>query len=199
VTPWIVFTSHRPLYTAACSNLPLQHACQIESPVFLALQAAWEDVLIKFNVTLAATAHIHYYERTCPVAHGVCIANLSHTSSAAETFASLLPVPAPAGAPIYVVVGPAGACILHLFFILFKAFRYLALNLFFIPACSSHLCLAGAPITPLPAPPHPSWTAALIDVFGFSVIHSNATHFHFQFTADGSGQVLDEFMFTLPA
>ena len=54
----------------------------------------------------------------------------------------------------------------------------------------------GAPITPLPAPPHPSWSASLIDVFGFSVVHANISHFHFQFTADGSGEVLDEFIFT---
>ena len=51
-------------------------------------------------------------------------------------------------------------------------------------------------MTPLPQPPHPSWTAALIGVFGFSVIHANATHFHFQFMGDGSGQVLDEFLYT---
>jgi hypothetical protein len=108
VTPWIVFTSHRPLYTAACSNLPLQRACQIESPVFDALQAAWEDVLIQHNVTLAATAHIHYYERTCPVAHGVCAGNVSAASPA-----TALPQPAPAGAPIYVVVGPSGALVLY--------------------------------------------------------------------------------------
>jgi hypothetical protein len=73
LSPWIVFTSHRPLYITACANLPLQHTCSIESPMFQALQVAWEDVLIQHNVTLVATAHIHYYERSCPVAHGVCV------------------------------------------------------------------------------------------------------------------------------
>lgn len=96
------------MYTAACSNLPLQHACQIESPVFQALQSAWEDVLIQHNVTLAATAHIHYYERTCPVAHGVCVGNVSAAPSTAAAPTALQPQPAPSGAPIYVVVGPAG-------------------------------------------------------------------------------------------
>ena len=113
VTPWIVFTSHRPLYTAACSNLPLQHACQIESPVFQALQVAWEDVLILHNVTLAATAHIHYYERTCAVAHGVCAnSSSSPASPRAAAAAQVKPQPAPAGAPVYIVVGPAGAMLL---------------------------------------------------------------------------------------
>jgi len=119
ITPWIVFTSHRPLYTAACVSLPLQHACQIESPVFQALQVAWEDVLIANNVTLVATAHIHYYERTCAVAHGVCANASSHPASphdtaaaaaaAASAAAQVKAQPAPSGAPIYVVVGPAGA------------------------------------------------------------------------------------------
>ena len=113
VTPWIVFTSHRPLYTAACSNLPLQHACQIESPVFQALQVAWEDVLIQHNVTLAATAHIHYYERTCAVAHGVCAnSSSSPASPRAAAAAQVKPQPAPAGAPVYIVVGPAGVMLL---------------------------------------------------------------------------------------
>jgi hypothetical protein len=110
VTPWIVFTSHRPLYTAACVNMPLQHACQIESPVFQALQAAWEDVLIQNNVTLVATAHIHYFERTCAVAHGVCFSSSSTASERASTSPlNTQPQPAPSGAPVYIVVGPAGS------------------------------------------------------------------------------------------
>lgn len=183
LTPWIVFTSHRPLYTAACANLPLQHACSIESPVFQALQVAWEDVLIQHNVTLVATAHIHYYERSCPVAHGVCV-NASSDGSA--PFASSA---APVGAPVYVVVGPAGIASASLRRPLCHSSRYRPLN-------AHDVFCSGAPITPLPQPPHPLWTASLIDVFGFSVVHANKTHFHFQFIADGSGDVLDEFTYT---
>ena len=214
LTPWIVFTSHRPLYTAACSNLPLQHACQIESPVFQALQVAWEDVLIQHNVTLAATAHIHYYERTCAVAHGVCAnSSSSPASPRAAAAAQVKPQPAPMGAPVYIVVGPAGAMLLLMALAVFRVTHRVRAGLVeflqtrvFSPSKSQNLpppprspttpAPSGAPITPLPVPPHPSWTASLIDVFGFSVVRANASHFNFQFIADGSGDVLDEFLFT---
>ena len=113
--PALCFCNNLNMYTAACAALPLQHACQIESPVFQALQVAWEDVLIQYNVTLAATAHIHYYERTCAVAHGVCVNSSSLAPSQhAASPASVQPQPAPIGAPVYVVVGPAG-CLLALY------------------------------------------------------------------------------------
>eukprot|EP00762_Andalucia_godoyi_P006415 ANDGO_02943.mRNA.1 putative inactive purple acid phosphatase 9 len=82
-TPWVVLASHRPGYTAA------QNVSQTEGPVFDHVREALEPVAIKYNVDVVLTAHIHFYERTCPIKYYDC---------------------QPAGtAPVYVLAGMAGA------------------------------------------------------------------------------------------
>eukprot|EP01104_Vermistella_antarctica_P017805 TRINITY_DN6385_c0_g1_i1.p1 TRINITY_DN6385_c0_g1~~TRINITY_DN6385_c0_g1_i1.p1 ORF type:complete len:594 (-),score=90.51 TRINITY_DN6385_c0_g1_i1:4-1785(-) len=81
-TPWVVVTSHRPVY---CSERDIGG----EREVIQHLRETTEPILNKYQVDLVLTGHMHDYERTCPVYKGECVA--------AGT------------APTYVIVGTGGA------------------------------------------------------------------------------------------
>eukprot|EP00743_Colponemidia_sp_Colp-15_P000782 GILK01000863.1.p1 GENE.GILK01000863.1~~GILK01000863.1.p1 ORF type:complete len:414 (+),score=60.05 GILK01000863.1:941-2182(+) len=65
VTPWLIFTGHRPMYTSS-NDLD-------EGPLRVHLQQELEPLLIRFNVDLAIWAHVHMYERTCPMVNFTCV------------------------------------------------------------------------------------------------------------------------------
>lgn len=69
-TPWIVVAGHRPYYSASTASL-----CQ-------ECQQAFESTLIKHNVDLVFTAHVHYYERLLPIANNVVDKNGLNNPSA---------------------------------------------------------------------------------------------------------------------
>jgi hypothetical protein len=62
-TPWIIVGSHRPMYRS------LEGQDNIEEK----LQEYIEPLLYKYHVDVHIFAHIHSYERTCPVYKNKCV------------------------------------------------------------------------------------------------------------------------------
>jgi len=60
--PWIFVGMHRPIYSVlnSASDVPIEDAAY--------LQAAFEELLIKYKVDVVLTGHKHYYERELPIA-----------------------------------------------------------------------------------------------------------------------------------
>jgi hypothetical protein len=83
VTPWVIFTGHRPMYIDSNYN-DTKHTA--DQPVATALRANLEPVLLKYGVNLALWGHNHSYQRTCPVYQQQCGSNF----------------------PVHVVIGMAG-------------------------------------------------------------------------------------------
>jgi hypothetical protein len=61
-TPWLVVSSHRPLYTS--EKYP------DDLVVVEHLRAELEPLFLNARVDLYLAGHYHSYERTCPLAHG---------------------------------------------------------------------------------------------------------------------------------
>jgi len=64
VTPWVILTGHRPMYTSIIDDGEQSVAAHMRQWI--------EPLLLKFHVNLCLWGHIHYYERSCPVYQGVC-------------------------------------------------------------------------------------------------------------------------------
>ncbi|CAF2765085.1 unnamed protein product [Rotaria sp. Silwood2] len=62
-TPWLIVGSHRPMYTSR------DHAELIK----IILQLYLEPLMYKYHVDLNLFAHIHAYERTCPMYQQRCV------------------------------------------------------------------------------------------------------------------------------
>jgi hypothetical protein len=69
ITPWVIFTGHRPMYIDSSYNGTQRDADQ---PVAILLRANIEPLLVKYNVNLALWGHHHSYQRTCPVFQQQC-------------------------------------------------------------------------------------------------------------------------------
>lgn len=67
-TPFVVFSSHRPLYTTETEDLPPNN----QTSYIEGLRMNIEPLLAKYNVDLALWAHVHAYERTCPIYNLAC-------------------------------------------------------------------------------------------------------------------------------
>jgi hypothetical protein len=80
VTPWVVVTAHRMMYSS--------QADQGGGPA--AMRQHVEPLVVKHRVNLFLVGHQHSYERYCPVAYGQCAADGR-------------------SAPTYIVAGTAGA------------------------------------------------------------------------------------------
>jgi len=91
--PWIVAFTHRPLY---CS-LPCED-CDQNYKRF----AEFEDLLIKYNVSLLIGGHVHVYERMLPINKGL-VAEFQHDPED-ENYNYIVN---PTG-PVHVVQGKAG-------------------------------------------------------------------------------------------
>lgn len=61
-TPWLIVLHHRQMYGSAHSEME-KHEIEYIEPLY-----------IKHNVDLVLQAHEHYYQRTCPVINGTCVA-----------------------------------------------------------------------------------------------------------------------------
>lgn len=66
-TPFVVFSGHRPLYTTETADRPANGTWYVN-----ALRGLVEPLLSKYRVDLALWAHVHAYERTCPVYDHKC-------------------------------------------------------------------------------------------------------------------------------
>ena len=67
-TPWIVVTSHRPIYTTQMCELG-------DYVVSRFMREALDSLFEKYRVNLALVAHTHAYERTCLIKGGECVEN----------------------------------------------------------------------------------------------------------------------------
>ncbi|EGG14718.1 hypothetical protein DFA_10978 [Cavenderia fasciculata] len=81
VTPWIVFSGHRPMYASELLG--------IAAPMYDNLRETYEPLLIKYNVNLVLTGHIHAYERICGINNFTCASSDND-------------------APVHVLIGMAG-------------------------------------------------------------------------------------------
>ncbi|KUI72504.1 Acid phosphatase [Cytospora mali] len=54
-TPWVIVMSHRPMYSTQTSSYQAH------------IRAAWEDVMLKYEVDVYLAGHIHWYERLFPL------------------------------------------------------------------------------------------------------------------------------------
>ncbi|EGC32331.1 hypothetical protein DICPUDRAFT_38536 [Dictyostelium purpureum] len=67
VTPWLVFSGHRPMYTSALAEDGIG--------MINGLRDAIEPLFEKFDVNLALWGHVHIYERTCGIYNFTCAEN----------------------------------------------------------------------------------------------------------------------------
>ena len=67
-TPWVVVTSHRPIYTTELCVVP-------DYIVSRFMRQALDPLFEKYKVNLALVAHLHSYERTCLIKRGNCVEN----------------------------------------------------------------------------------------------------------------------------
>jgi len=82
VTPWLIVTLHRPIYTT--------QECELgDYVVSLHLRRALDPLFDKYQVNLVLVGHTHSYERTCPVMNEQCGEDGT--------------------APVHITVGSAGA------------------------------------------------------------------------------------------
>ena len=63
ITPWLIVGSHRPMYSSLIGT----------DLIKAKLQEYIEPLLYKYHVDLHLFAHIHSYERTCPVYKNKCV------------------------------------------------------------------------------------------------------------------------------
>ncbi|KAL4108318.1 hypothetical protein PRIC1_000036 [Phytophthora ramorum] len=91
--PWIIVGMHRPLYdVSGCPNgIPAEQNAYI--------QAAFEDLLIKYKVDVVLTGHQHYYERQTPIRNNTAV--LDGVSSDFKTYDN-------SQAPVYILSGACG-------------------------------------------------------------------------------------------
>jgi len=62
-TPWLIVGGHRPMYSSFVGKDLIREK----------LQEYIEPLLYKYHADLHLFAHIHAYERTCPVYHNECV------------------------------------------------------------------------------------------------------------------------------
>eukprot|EP01102_Stenamoeba_stenopodia_P018701 TRINITY_DN690_c0_g1_i1.p1 TRINITY_DN690_c0_g1~~TRINITY_DN690_c0_g1_i1.p1 ORF type:complete len:567 (+),score=113.94 TRINITY_DN690_c0_g1_i1:106-1806(+) len=80
VTPWLVFSGHRPMYTTSTTS---------EQPFEAALRESYEPLFQKYDVDVALWGHVHAYERSCGMFDKVC-------------------APSDNDAPVHFTIGAAG-------------------------------------------------------------------------------------------
>ncbi|CEG49357.1 calcineurin-like phosphoesterase [Plasmopara halstedii] len=91
--PWIFVGMHRPLYSIydAINGIPVGRT--------LSIQAAFEDLFIKYKVDVVLSGHVHYYERQFPVAKNKPV--LDGVSSDGKVYDN-------PKAPVYILTGGPG-------------------------------------------------------------------------------------------
>jgi acid phosphatase type 7 len=69
VTPWIIMSGHRPMYTSRDYKPELLFAEKMRENL--------EELMDTYKVDVALWGHIHNYERSCPVFNGTCRGDLN--------------------------------------------------------------------------------------------------------------------------
>jgi len=68
VTPWVIFSGHRPMYIDSTDNSSVSS----DQTVAHLLRENVEELLVKHGVDLALWGHHHSYQRSCPLYKGEC-------------------------------------------------------------------------------------------------------------------------------
>ncbi|KAG2785820.1 hypothetical protein PC129_g17480 [Phytophthora cactorum] len=91
--PWIFVGMHRPIYSVLNSenDIPTGQTAEI--------QAAFEDLFLKYKVDVVLTGHKHYYERGLPIANNKAV--LDGVSNDYEVYDN-------PQAPVHILTGGAG-------------------------------------------------------------------------------------------
>uniref|UniRef100_A0AAV1UFB2 Purple acid phosphatase n=1 Tax=Peronospora matthiolae TaxID=2874970 RepID=A0AAV1UFB2_9STRA len=91
--PWIFVGMHRPIYSVldSKSDVPIGQT--------LAVQAAFEELLLRFKVDVVLTGHKHYYERQLPTAKNKAV--MDGVSSKYTVYDN-------PKAPVHIITGGAG-------------------------------------------------------------------------------------------
>ncbi|KAH9290758.1 hypothetical protein KI387_034875, partial [Taxus chinensis] len=97
LTPWLIFTGHRPMYSSILDNALLPSSVDAD------FVAAIEPLLLQYQVDLALWGHVHNYERTCSLFKNTCISLPEKDVEGIDTYHSIN-----YSAPIHVVIGMAG-------------------------------------------------------------------------------------------
>jgi len=79
-TPWVIVSGHRPIYSSASGDYKMT-------------LAAFEDILIKYNVDIYFAGHVHWYERMWPLGKNAKVEQKNYVN---PTY------------PIYIINGAAG-------------------------------------------------------------------------------------------
>ncbi|CAF2723528.1 unnamed protein product [Rotaria sp. Silwood2] len=66
-TPWLIVGSHRPMYSSIVRD--------VGDPITAMLQLSLESMFYKYHVDINLFAHIHSYERSCPMYQEKCADN----------------------------------------------------------------------------------------------------------------------------
>jgi len=93
VTPWIIFSGHRPMYIDSTNN----NAPDGDQPVAALLRQHVEPLLMEYKVDIALWGHHHSYQRMCAVYQEQC---LGHSKNGVFS--------GPFVAPVQMVIGMAG-------------------------------------------------------------------------------------------
>lgn len=87
VTPWLLVTGHRPMYSSSAGNCVGTDRDAGKQDSYMRL---WlEPLLVKYEVSMALYGHVHKYERTCGMVNFTCAASDND-------------------APVHIVMGNAG-------------------------------------------------------------------------------------------
>ncbi|EEY65310.1 calcineurin-like phosphoesterase [Phytophthora infestans T30-4] len=94
--PWLIVGMHRPMYTIRSCGAEGVPNNEYEA---LNVQAAFEDLFIKYKVDLVLQGHVHLYERHYPTANSSAV--MYGVSNDTNTYEN-------PRAPVYVIAGSAG-------------------------------------------------------------------------------------------
>lgn len=81
--PWIILLTHHPIYCSLPNSDCTTKAATIRNgPIGTNNQTSGgiEDILLKYNVDIYMSGHVHAYERTLPMAHGNYTATNYHNA-----------------------------------------------------------------------------------------------------------------------
>lgn len=94
-TPWVIVGGHRPMYLDSIPWSPI--VADGDQQVAMELREALEPLFIRYRVSATWHGHHHSYQRTCPLAHGVCCGRVMSSKKGYTC------------GPVHLVIGHAGA------------------------------------------------------------------------------------------
>jgi hypothetical protein len=163
--PWIVVTLHKPLYCSA-DGTPGGFADKIE------------DILIKYDVDLTITGHMHLYERIHPVAGGQVTSYPEHRHLLPDVYYST------GKGPVHIVQGNTGAMQVETWIQPQPVWSALRFANGYIPLNRTDISVSGVHVD------GPVLPSNYTNTFGYGVITAwNSSHMHYAAMADTESSV----------